>query len=449
MGLITMIAGQLLDTLRLQLAATQSELALIQATQYVQFPRWMLDAFGRVRVTSPANVFDSKLLFDNQPLLWGDVEASGGSTSSTYNANQASVTLGVGSTTAGKRIRQTFRSFPYQAGKSCNIMLTGIIGNPTPGITVEIGPNDGKDGLLFQSQGSAQTLPLSSYVNNVNLVRRSYTNGASAVDTAVPQSAWNLDTLSGYGGTANPSGIKADWTKVQIFGFDYQYLGTGSVFAYVVINGLPINVHRFDQANTGTLVYMSKSNLPLRFSIENDGTGAATTMTAMCSAVQMEGGLDALGQPLSIERGSSGLTTGADTSIYPLVCYRLRSGYAGSIVTPLGGWMTTSAASISYRWALLLNPTFTGGIPSYSSIASTSSGLESATPANTITVSGGTVLASGVGSTTQPAVIPPLQSDWRPGGTSGGTADQVVLAVQNIVAAANTFFGGANVREVY
>lgn len=77
-----------------------------------------LDAFGRIRTSSPYTLFDSKQLFDNQPLFWDDSEVSGGSTTSSHSTATASTTIGVGATTAGKRVRQTFMSFNYQPGKS-------------------------------------------------------------------------------------------------------------------------------------------------------------------------------------------------------------------------------------------------------------------------------------------------------------------------------------------
>ena len=38
------------------------------------------DAFGRLRVSEPTTLFDSKQIFDAQPLLWDDQETSGSGT---------------------------------------------------------------------------------------------------------------------------------------------------------------------------------------------------------------------------------------------------------------------------------------------------------------------------------------------------------------------------------
>ena len=91
------------------------------------YPKSYIDAFGRVRVSNPRTLFDSKQIFDNAPLFWDDVEESGSGTGSSHSTATASTTLSVGATTAGKRTRQTFRRFNYQPGKSQRFFMTGIL----------------------------------------------------------------------------------------------------------------------------------------------------------------------------------------------------------------------------------------------------------------------------------------------------------------------------------
>lgn len=43
----------------------------------VQYTRALYDAFGRLRVSNPVTLFDSKQLYDNQPLVWDDQLLSG------------------------------------------------------------------------------------------------------------------------------------------------------------------------------------------------------------------------------------------------------------------------------------------------------------------------------------------------------------------------------------
>ncbi len=52
------------------------------------------DAFGRWRPSDPYQLFASALYHDALPLLWDDQQVSGAGTTSTYNANQSTVTTG-------------------------------------------------------------------------------------------------------------------------------------------------------------------------------------------------------------------------------------------------------------------------------------------------------------------------------------------------------------------
>ena len=76
------------------------------------------DAFGRLRISEPFTIFDSKQLHNNQPLFWDDAETSGTGTSSAHSSARASTTISVSATTAGKRVRQSLQRFNYQPGKS-------------------------------------------------------------------------------------------------------------------------------------------------------------------------------------------------------------------------------------------------------------------------------------------------------------------------------------------
>ena len=107
------------------------------------------DAFQRVRMSSPVTVFDSKTLSDNLPLIYDDQQTSGSGTTSTFSANRASVTLAVSASTAGTRVRQTFQRFNYQPGKSQLVLITGIIGTGSSGITKRFGLFDDSNGLFF------------------------------------------------------------------------------------------------------------------------------------------------------------------------------------------------------------------------------------------------------------------------------------------------------------
>lgn len=83
-----------------------------------------IDAFGRWRVSNPVTIFDSKQIYDTGLLFWDDQEVSGAGTSSVHSVDKAATTISVSATTAGKRVRQTFRRFNYEPGKSQQVLMT-------------------------------------------------------------------------------------------------------------------------------------------------------------------------------------------------------------------------------------------------------------------------------------------------------------------------------------
>lgn len=216
-----------------------------------------LDAFNRIRTSEPFAVFSSKQSYDSLPLLWDDQQVSGSGTTSTFNANTASTTISVSDSTAGSRIRQTFRKFNYQPGKSQLIQITRVLGNPTTGITRESGLFDDNNGVFFRSG------PI-----DISVVIRTKTTGV-VTETSINQSNWNIDKMNGTG----PSGIILDLSKAQIFVIDFEWLGVGAVRFGFNINGNTYYCHQYNTANIGSVVWASTPNLPIRDYISNDGTG--------------------------------------------------------------------------------------------------------------------------------------------------------------------------------
>ena len=386
-----------------------------------------LDAFARLRISAPETIFDSKQLNDKQPLFWDDQLVSGSGGASTYNANQASTTLTVALNTAAVRVRQTFRRFNYQPGKSQLFIQTGIFGVAGTGIKRKAGLFDSKNGIFLDQQSDGMGVTL-----------RTYTSG-SAVDTRVLQASWNLDTLDGSG----VSGINLDYTQCQIWFADFEWLGVGRVRIGFFIDGKPYYCHEFLNANNSTLVYMSTPNLPLRFEIENTGTGAAVGFTQICSTVISEGGLKKTGFPFAINRGDTPLQTNNNNSYYPVFAVRLNSSYLSSSITFTDmNLVCTSTAAFNY--VLLLNPTIVGTALSFTQ--TTNSSLDTqVTTTNATTVTNGTVLHSGTAAQQNEASLSDnLKAEFSLGSNIAGTADIVVLAVQRITGTSESFYGSFN-----
>jgi hypothetical protein len=312
-------------------------MAFLKETQTAFYDSYNLDAFGRLRSSNPYTLFDSKMVNSALSYIWDDAEVSGTGTSSTYNTNQASVTLAVSDNTAGRRTRQTRRHFNYQSGKSQLILMTGLFGLGTDGVTKRMGYFNDKNGLFYEIN-----------TNGMHVVVRTYTSG-SAVDSAYAQADWNLDKMDGNG----PSGVNLDYNKTQILFFDMEWLGVGRIRFGWVVDGKIYYCHEVNNANNLTLVYMSTPNLPLRYEIENDGSGAQSSLVQICSTVISEGGEQDTGYPYGVNRGVTPLTTLNNTNIYPLLALKLRSGYEGATVRLIDLSLVCNSTAV-YNFYLML-----------------------------------------------------------------------------------------------
>ena len=376
-----------------------------------------LDAFSRLRVSQPTTLFDSKQLYDSAPLFWDDAQTSGSGTSSAHSTALAATTMSVSNATAGTRVRQTKRCFNYQPGKSSLVLLTGVLGTASTGITRRVGYFNGSNGLFFQLAGSV-----------LSCVVRSSTSG-SPVDTVVAQSAWNLDKLDG----TTASRITLDVTKAQIFLIDFEWLGVGRVRFGFVIDGIVYYCHEVLNANEASAVYMSSPNLPLRYEIVNGGAGAAATLVHICTTVISEGGFEDTGLILSYDGGNTYVDADTAGTVYACIGMRLKTTHLSATVKNLGMTMMGATANDDFLWRLYSNPAVAGTF-AYADL--TNSAVQIATGASTNTITGGTLLNAGY-VTSRTSVENALVNALNLGAKIDGTRDEVVLAVMPVAGASN------------
>lgn len=406
-----------------------------------------VDAFGKLRISEPYTLFDSKQIFndpdiadnaENYPLFWDNQQISGGGTGTLFNVNRASTTLSVSTNTAGTRVRQTKQRFNYQPGKSLLIILTGLFGNTASGNTKRYGYYDGSNGVFYQDSGGVLSVVIRSFVSSV------------AIDTVVNQSDWNLDTLDGNG----PSGVKLDPAKAQILFFDLEWLGVGRVRFGFFIDGMPIYCHEALHSNRIGSVYMSNPNLPVRGEIINNGTGGADSLELICATVISEGGV----QPNGVLRfGDIGDSTAEDISAptagvtYALCGIRLKTAYLHADVKETSiSVIENSGANNAFIWRLHLNPTIAAALTytDQSNSAIQFGIADTATAANNVISAYGTVIAGGYQARTDANANVPLSSALRLGSLIDGTRDQLVLSASPITTN-NLFFAGQGWREAW
>lgn len=365
------------------------------------------DAFGRLRSSDPSNIFDSKQIHDNQPLIWDDAEVSGGGTSSNHSTARASTTIGVSATTAGRRTRQTFRRFNYQPGKSLLLMMTMVFDEATTGINQRVGYFDNNNGIFLESDEGVPTFVVRSNVSG------------TPVENRIPQSEWNIDPMDGSG----LCGMTLDITKAQILIMDMEWLGVGRVRFGFVYNGVICYAHEVNHANEETSVYMSTPNLPLRYEIENDGTGAAASLEHICSSAITEGGHN----PDGITRHYTGpyLSALATTVQYAMLAFRLKSTHLDTTIN-VEAIHSLLGSNDSAYWELRV-----GGTPSaamtFSDIAN--GAIQVANGNGTITHSGGTVIAGGFVSK-DGLGIQSVRNSIRLGASIGGTPTVMYLVLR-------------------
>lgn len=379
-----------------------------------------IDAFSRLRVSNPVTLFDSKQIFDNQALFWDDQEVSGGGTGSNHSSAEARSRISVSATTTGKRVRQTFSRFNYQPGKSQLILMTFVMSSQSAtGVTADIGYFDDNNGIYLSVEGGTK-----------KIVRRTKVTG-SVVNNKVSQADWNLDQMDGTG----PSGITLNFTKTQILVIDFEWLGVGRVRVGFVVDGLIYYAHEFLNSNSLSTVYMSTPNLPLRYSIENDGTGGATSLDHICCSVISEGGNEELGVIQYKSTEGTHLDAATENTIYAVIGIRLKAAYLGAFIKLLNIDIQEHAGSKKFEWILKLNPSVANTF-SYSD--KTNSACQIAIGGATNTVTGGTDFAGGfgesggvqsgrVGTTSQG-----IKNLLRLGSKIDGTVDEIVLCVRPI-----------------
>lgn len=369
-----------------------------------------LDAFNRLRISQVETIFDSKLIYDNSPLFWDDIQESGTATS-THSTAKASVTLGVNTNTAGVRIRQTKMRFHYQPGKSQLILKTFVLSKSGGGngITARAGIFDANNGIYLEYSNGYYRLCI-----------RSSTSG-SPINNEVLQKDWNIDPYDGTG----PSGITIDFTKTQILVIDYEWLGVGRVRIGFNIDGVTQYVHQFVHANVLNVVYMSTPNLPLRYELRNSGSGVASTLECICATVMSEGGIQRLGTLRHYgDGGVANLLTGTS---YAMVGIKLKSPYSATVLLENASFLSTTQNDLCH-WDLVLNPTVAGTF-NYSD--QTNSVVQIAQGAVTNTITNGIPVDGGYFSTALPSVAT-IQNAIRLGSTIAGVADTMVFVVTPI-----------------
>jgi hypothetical protein len=316
-------------------------------TQVTTLPQpTQLDAFGRLRISSPMTLFDSSHRYrDNN--LWASLTAVGGTHS--FNQNQGLIQMTVNSLSGSSVIRETTKVFSYQPGKSLLVMNTFVMASSANNLRQRVGYFDQDNGMYLQLDDG-----------NLSIVERTLVNGSPSSETTVLKSAWNGDKLDGTG----PSGLTLDITKAQILWMDIEWLGLGTVRVGFVINGQFIICHSFHHANILDSTYITTASLPLRYEITNKAaTSGSKTLKQVCSTVISEGGYELRGLQQAVSTPILSPKSLATAGVfYPVISIRLKASPnrldAIAILTALSVMGTGTGV---YSWRVVASATTSGG----------------------------------------------------------------------------------------
>lgn len=299
-----------------------------------------IDAFGRLRTSEPHTTFEFTFPFDERSQIFTSRLTSGGTL--TYDTNKKASILNCTTTTNSECIYQSRRYIKYNPGKSNLIFLTGNLKSKVANVIKRYGQFDNNNGFFFELNGTT-----------ANVVIRSKVSG-SVVDNAVAQSSWNTDKLDGTG----TSGITIDFSKELIFFINYQWLGAGTVYFGFVINGSIYICHQFNHSNLIDTLYSQTANLPIRASVKNTASTAAT-VEMTCGTVISEGGVHHFGRSYTANNSTTARTLSTVNTRLPILSIRKNTAYLGVEVLVIDiGFFFNSADD--YLIEIVKNPTLTG-----------------------------------------------------------------------------------------
>lgn len=371
-----------------------------------------LDAFGRLRVSQPYTLFDSQNRYAADP-QFDTSTATGGA--ATHLSNESSVSMAVTTTSGSEVVRQTYRVFPYQPGKSLLLLATFKMDTAKANLRQRVGYFNTGNGVFLEKNGTG--VP--------RFVVRTSTSGSASDARYVDQTSWNGDKLDGTG----TSGITLDLTTTQILFLDFEWLGVGSVRCGFVINGQFIVCHTFHNSNIQTAVYMTTAILPVRYEITNTGTTASSSaMKQICSSVMSEGGYDSVSAD-QIVRRTAVLAT-ISTTFLPLLSMRLNSSRLGAVILPNRAAVLPTTNQ-NYEVVLVKNSTLTGA----SYVTGSFNNVDYDVTATAMT--GGTIVQSDfVTSSSQGRAVLAAPTgynfDLQLGSTIAGVSDTLTLGIRTV-----------------
>lgn len=305
-----------------------------------------VDSFGRVRASIPATLFEAQNQYGIDDHLFDSLTVGGASI--THLPLQSSTQLTVGTDAGSRAVRQSVRYHRYHPGKGLTNLNSFVFGAQKSGVVKRVGYFNDLNGVFLEQSNLG-----------VCVVRRSNTTG-SVVDTKIPQNQWNLRKFDG----TDQDEFSLDWTKAQLLSIDFEWLGVGRIRIGFWVNGILQYAHIFNHTNVLATVYMTTSNLPVRFEIFNSSTTVSTTsFTQICSAVLSESGQ--VCTSVVHQADTDILAKLVGSSLVPIISIRpttLFNGISNTGQVLFTDFSLLVSGNNGIHFAVLKNPSLTGAV---------------------------------------------------------------------------------------
>ena len=317
------------------------------------------DSFSRLRVSQDQTVFESKLLYDTEPLYWDHQMIDSNNVVITnqtgYNNSftaPGTVNLTIAASASApqpvKGVRQTYQRFGHQSGKSHLIFLSGILeaGNALAATaTTRIGIFDDNDGIFIQASPNSGANAM-----EYSIVKRS----SAVVETSVNSSIWYINT-----GTSTDGALFSP-TNIHTFYISYNSTGSQDITFGILVGGRLITLYTFfnNYKNNSTTSQFVSPNLPIRYEVGVTAFNPSQIPSIICmgTSVVSEGGNELKGMTYMIDRNSSRLNISQINTIYPALICKLQSTSKSTNVFFDNLEILPSSQDILYKWYIYANP---------------------------------------------------------------------------------------------
>lgn len=328
-----------------------------------------------VTITEPRAAFGEVSIAENTPTCQVDfVYGINTLLTSTTTSNNATVTgsNGMAVLTTGAQVNSvatlvTKEYVKYRPGQGSLNRFTALFTAGVAGSTQIAGAfGDGIDGLGFGYNGTSFGV----------LYRR------NNVDTWIPQSSWNYDTM--LGGTA--SGKTLVPTNLNVYQIKFQYLGGGNIFYYVLndLSGRWVLVHMAKNAGNLTNPILRNPSMPIYLEARNTTNTSAVTIKTASVGQFLEGQRVLLGPRGALDSVNTSVALTTQTNIIAIRNASTYNGLANYAITHLRQVAISANKSPLPAGCVMLRM-----------IRNPSTNFASFTPWNGTTVDGGVTITAG------------------------------------------------------